>query len=239
MIWRVFDVETTGFPEDGKATAIIQAGWTDVEMNADGEIFVGLPVNYFCNPFRANPALEMDIGALATHHIQKSDLIDAPAPDEILRKLTAGADFFACHNKEHDGHYFTGAGKPMVCTLKAAQRIWPDAERHSNQFLRYYLGLPVDRDIADPAHWAGPDSYVTAHLLAAILKEGATLDDLIEWSVSATILKTIKFGKHRGTDFKDLPTDYLEWLWKNPSDKADRDLRATLQYHLDRRGALK
>jgi exodeoxyribonuclease X len=240
MIIRVFDVETTGLPAEEKTTAVIQIGWTDVvHDDGAGYAFVSTdPVQYLCNPMRANPGLSIEIGAKATHHIEEEDLTDAPAPDIIFRRLVEGADAFACHNKEHDGHYFTGAGKPFVCTLKASKRVWPDMERHSNQYLRYALKLPVDRELATPAHEAGPDSYVTAHLLAALVGEGARLSDLIEWTTSPLLLPILKFGKeHRGKRFEDVPTSYLQWMRREARD-LDRDTKFTVNFHLDKQGAL-
>lgn len=239
MIIRTFDVETTGFPEEGKPSAIIQLGWTDVQYDdrAGTAVVLNHPFQMFCNPFRANPNLRIDIGAKATHHIEEDDVKDATSPDAALRMLVDGADAFACHNKEHDGYYFTGYGKPFICTLKAAKVVWPDAERHSNQFLRYMLNLPVDRDLATPAHEAGPDAYVTAHLLARIINEGASLTDLLEWTNSPTLQTVCRFGKkHRGKRFEDIPTGDLKWIFDLPD--IDRDLRHTIRFHLDKRGAL-
>lgn len=238
MIFRVFDLETTGLPDQDKTTAVIQIGWTDLDFDEAGGAVrsIGDPVQFLVNPMRANPSLRIETGAKATHHIIEEDLVDAISVDEGFRHLASRPDAFACHNREHDGHYFTGAGRPIICTLKAAKVIWPDAERHSNQFLRYHLDLPVDRQLATPAHEAGPDSYVTAHILAAILATGATLSDLITWSTSASLMAKIPFGKHRGTRFEELPTDYLQWLRRQPGN--DRDLRHTIQHHLDMRGAL-
>jgi exodeoxyribonuclease X len=239
MIIRTFDVETTGFPEEGKPSAIIQLGWTDVEYNdrAGTATVIKDPMQVFCNPFRANPKLRIDIGAKATHHIEEDDVKDAMSPDAALMLLVDGADAFACHNKEHDGHYFTGYGKPFICTLKAAKVVWPDAERHSNQFLRYLLKLPVDRDLATPAHEAGPDSYVTAHLLATIINEGASLSDMIEWTNGPILQKVLRFGnKHRGKTYEEVPTDYLRWMVDNAD--LDRDTRHSAKFHLDKRGAL-
>src|SRR5262245_34920434 len=100
MIFRTFDVETTGLPGPEKTTAIIQVGWTDVVFDEVERSVrtVGLPVQHLCNPFRASPSLEMEIGAQATHHIDKDDLVDAMAPDQAMRMLVDGADAFACHN---------------------------------------------------------------------------------------------------------------------------------------------
>lgn len=175
MLIRVFDFETTGFPP---GAAVIEAGWTDVIV--DGNIVeVGETTSMLVNPFEAAPQLEMSVGALSTHHIEKSDLIGAPAPEVAFRTLSKDADAFAAHNIEFDSQFFTGGGKPMICTFKAALHLWPDAEKHQNQYLRYLHNLPVDRKIAEMSHRAGPDSHVTAHLLKFILAHDVEVDTLI------------------------------------------------------------
>lgn len=237
---RTLDFETTGLPVEGKPSGLIQVGWTDVIFIEDDpdSVIVGEPVQHLCDPRLGNPDLTIDIGALATHHIIESDLDGAPGPDHILALLTDGCDAYACHNKEHDGHYFAPMDRPFVCTLKAARRIWPDIDRHSNQYLRYALGLNVDRRKAEPPHHAGPDSYVTAHLLARILREGATMSDLIEWTKLPSLLSVLMFGKeHRGKRLEDVPTKYLQWMHRDVRDLSV-DMKFTVTHHLDLRGAL-
>ena len=220
MLIRVFDFETTGFPP---GAAVIEAGWTDVII--DGNIVeVGKTTSMLVNPFDAAPQLEMSIGALSTHHIQKADLIGAPAPEVVFRTLSNGADAFAAHNIEFDSQFFTGGGKPMICTFKAALHLWPDAEKHQNQFLRYLHNLPVDREIAEMTHRAGPDSHVTAHLLKFILGHGVEVDTLIAWTQGEKplrILKAVPFGEHRGKPFNDVPSKYLNWIVRTITDKPD------------------
>ena len=242
MIIRVFDVETTGLPKDDKPTAILQIGFTDVHIEY-GFATVGEKTHQFLvNPFRANPGLEIDIGAMATHHMVKSDF-DAieRTPDHGLRILSTPPMneeivAFACHNKEHDGVYFGGGGLPILCTLRSARAIWPDAERHGNQFLRYFLDLPVDRQRAEPAHAAGPDSYVTAHLLARMIYDGFSIEQLQNWTDKPMLLTRMPFGKHRGEAFEDIPNGYLTWLHREKPD--DKDVRFSVRHHLKHRGLL-
>lgn len=239
----VWDVETTGFPVDGKKSGIVQLGWTDVSTLNDGTWEVSMHTQEtLCNPFYSAPELEMDIGALATHHITRAMIEEAPVdqvmfPDAALMKMGRGnPEAFACHNLEHDGHYFTGGGKPMICTLKAARVIWPDLASHSNQYLRYALDLPVEGYRANRVHGAGPDSYVTACLLKRMFDEGATVDDLIQFSSQPTILQTMPFGKNKGKTFDEISTSDLKWV----AGLVDlrKDLRSTLEYHLEKRNAL-
>lgn len=230
---RVFDFETTGFPP---GAAVVEVGWTDLRIGAgdpaDAEMFG--PVAYLANPMRANPELAIDPGAKAAHHIEECDLLDAPSPDAVLRRLGEGAAAFACHNIEFDGEFYTGGGHPMICTLRCARTIWPDAPTHSNQGLRYWLRLPVDRDIALPPHRAGPDSYVTAHLLREMFRLGHSVDELVEISSQPPLLKRLPFGKHKGQRFSDVPISYLQWLSRQD---LRPDMRRTVGTHLEVKGA--
>ncbi|SOC37047.1 exodeoxyribonuclease X [Rhizobium subbaraonis] len=231
---RVFDTETTGLPEEGKPAGLLEVGWTDVVVDDGGAVVtITDPIAHLCNPFVAAPGLEIDPGAAAAHHIEKEDVAGCPTPEVILRQLMAGADVFACHNREFDRQFFTGGEKPMICTLKAAKRIWPTMERHSNQYLRYALKLPVDRYIASLAHRAGPDTHVTAHLLARMIEEGATLPEMIRWADAPVLLVRMPFGKHRGSPVMELPADYLRWL---NGTELDRDMRHTLRHIMKQRG---
>lgn len=240
MIIRTFDLETTGLPVEGKPSGIIQIGWTDVHFTegVPDSIRVGEPIQYLCDPRIGNPDLKIEIGALATHHIIESDLDGAVGPDSIIAEMVNGCDAYACHNKEHDGHYFAPTDRPFICTLKAARRIWPDMERHTNQYLRYALELNVNRHKAEPPHHAGADSYVTAHLLARILREGAEMQDLIQWTSQPSLLTILRFGKqHSGKRMEEVPTTYLQWMQREARDISE-DLKFTVHHELDRRGAL-
>lgn len=241
MIIRSFDVETTGLPDGDKITAAIQVGWTDVLVDEEaGTAVVGETFQMFCDPRRGNPEITIEIGALATHHIILTDLDGAVSVDVALRELAGsagGCDAFACHNKEHDARYFSGIGKPMICTLKSARNVWPESAAYNNQYLRYALDLPVDRARTEPPHHAGPDSYVTAHLLARMVQEGASLADMLEWTSAPTLLKIMPIGKdHKGKRFEDVPSSFLKWIIRDIKDKPD--LVRSAMHHLDLRGDL-
>ena len=102
---------------------------------------------------------------------------------------------------------------------------------HNADFaLRYFLDLACDRDLAAPPHRAGPDAYVTAHLFAKILDEGVDLDAMVRWSNGPSLLPVIGFGKHKGSKWEDVPSDYLRWV-VDKSD-LDRDAKANAKHHL-------
>ena len=90
----------------------------------------------------------------------------------------------------------------MICTYKAALRAWPDAPSHSNGALRYWLEdqglIAIDHTLTQPVHRAGPDAYVTAHILLALFNAGHTGLEMIAWTKEPRLLPTCPIGKFRG-----------------------------------------
>lgn len=89
--------------------------------------------------------------------------------------------------------------------------VWPDAPKHGNQVLRYWRGLALDPAFAMPPHRAGPDAWVTAHLLRELLRL-TTVEQMIAWSDQPRPIPTLPFGKHRGATWNEVPADYLQWM---------------------------
>ena len=91
---------------------------------------------------------------------------------------------------------------------------------------------PEDMDLGREA---GADAYVCAHLLRRILQE-ITVEQAVKWSSGPALLYMCFMRKHKGTPWKDVPRDYLDWV-VNKSDITDRDIRATAKYYLTRKTA--
>lgn len=98
-----------------------------------------------------------------------------------------------------------------VCTWQCAKHLYPDAEGHANQVLRYDLGLSVPKfDL--PPHRALPDALVTASLFVHML-QSTSIDELIRLTTTPVLLKSCDFGKHKGklwSDIKDV--GWLRWI---------------------------
>lgn len=206
---RVVDLETTGTAEDG---AVIEIGWQDVRIEPDGTArLVGDTGARLIDPGRKiTPATS------AIHHIVDEDVVGAPHFLEIAERVLrpdGGVVAFAAHRASFERRWCTDrltGGVPWICTYKSALRVWPDAPTHSNQGLRYWRRPDgLDRARGLPAHRAGPDAYVTAHLLAAML--GASpLEDLLAWSREPALLVRVPYGPDRGVAFAALPVERLE-----------------------------
>lgn len=215
---RVIDFETTGLPPDA---AVCEVGWCDI---TDGVI--GTPVSMLCNPGRPIPP-----DAMAVHHITEADVADAPPFAEVTRHLD-GADVLAAHRCEFERHFFDGS-KPWVCTWKVAIRLAPRAPGHSNQILRYWLKLAVDAALASPPHRAGPDAYVTAHLLARMLAK-LSVEEMVALTAEPALLPYFAFGKHAMRPIEEVPDDYLDWCLRQD---MDADVKHTCRHHLKLRAS--
>lgn len=205
---RVIDFETTGVPED-QVKGVCEIGWTDL---SDDWKFDG-PHSMLVNPGHPIPPVTR-----AIHHISDADVADAVSPDVAFQSLMNGmepGDAFAAHNAKFERAFFGGGAFPWICTLQCARHLFPDAPGHSNQVLRYHLGVDGD-DGFDPAaamppHRAGPDTLVTAYILSRLVF-ASNVKRLIELTSEPVVLRNVTFGKHRGAKWADLPRDYLEWI---------------------------
>jgi exodeoxyribonuclease X len=173
---RIVDLETTGLDPDDE---VVEIGAVDLDVDTGDIRDVASRV--------VRPRKSIPPQASAIHHLTDVDVASAPGWSDVWPQVFTGGQnviAFAAHNANFDSRWLTGdllAGKPLICTYKAALRIWPNAPGHKNHILRYWLNLPVDRNRAIPTHRALPDAYVTAHLLRQVLTS-ASVDDLVSWS---------------------------------------------------------
>ncbi len=234
MTYRGIDLETTGLPREGVPTGIMEAGWCDMRFD-----IIKPPVSVL-----VDCGIPVEIEARAIHHISDEMVAGELKPDKVVSMIAAGDhDYCVAHNVDHEKHYI-GTGfkpgteemRPWICTYKTSLRIWPDAPGHRLMELRYFLNLDDADDFeakfAEPPHRAPADAYVCIHLLRRILKE-ITVEQAVKWSSGPALLYMCFLKKHKGTPWKDVPHDYLDWIL-NKSDITDRDIRATAKYYLTR-----
>ena len=223
---RIIDFETTGTPED-QVKAICEVGYTDIYP--DGTM--DAPVGFFVNPGHPIPP-----ETRAIHHISDADVATAMNPTHALMILAEGmqhGDIYAAHNAAFEQAFCGGGHHEWICTYKCAQHLFPEAPKHSNQVLRYWLGFDekpeFQSSLAMPPHRAAPDTYVTAFLLQELLKK-ASISELVGLSTAPVLLRKVTFGMHRGKQWKDLPWDYLSWI-ANKSDLG-ADEKHTARHYL-------
>lgn len=214
----LIDTETTGLVNPRP----VQIAWMEVDADLN-EIsrFESL----------VDPECAISAGASGVHGITYDMVANAPTMDEL---------FFTVHNNPwseyvtnvvaHNLPYdfpmvapYIGTVGMKVCTLKLARRIYPKAENHKLQTLRYTFGLE-----SGAAHSAMGDVITTHALLKQMATDtGMTFQELAEWVTQPQIVERIGFGKHKGSKLKDLPSQYIHWLLTEAT--IDDDLKFSLQ----------
>jgi exodeoxyribonuclease X len=230
-IIRVCDLETTDKAPPGE---VIEVGYCDLTHTTDGWS-VGEPVSWLCG------ALDIPPETQAVHHISPTDVAGLPTFDltSFVEQSTDVA-CFAAHNAAFEQQWIDCDIPQFLCTYKAALRVWPDAPGHGNGVLRYWLArqglISLDHEKAMPPHRAGPDAYVTAHVLKALL-ERATGREMIGWTRQPALLPKCPIGKEwRGKSWSEVDDGFLGWMLRQ--DDMEEDLRWNAQRELDRRRGL-
>lgn len=229
-IIRVLDFETSAMePPEGK---VIEVGTCDLVGDAGGWTIQD-PISRLHGGVSA-----IEPGARAAHHISVRDLAGyGPFEGRDLRAQAEedGVVVFAAHNSEYELKFFEPP-VPMICTYKCALRVWPHAPSHGNGALRYWLEdsglISPEHEKTMPAHRAGPDAYVTAHLLKAMLVT-ITANQMVAWSKLPRLLPTCPIGKFRGKPWAEVESGFMDWMLKQADMEAD--LKWNAQQELNRR----
>lgn len=226
---RVIDFEATTADPGGK---VIEVGWCDLDP-ASGQIGAG--GSYLCG---IDPDTPLPPDARAVHHLRRSDLSGFPPYDARCLyedAMRAGAVCLASHSADFEAQHIMGP-LPLLCTYKAALRVWPDALRHSCFAILYMLedqGVSFDGDRARPPHRAAADAYAAAVVLREAMATGATGADLFEWTRRPALLPRCPMGDWRGYKWAEVETSFLEWILRKVHDREDVRYCAALE--LDRR----
>ncbi len=220
----VLDTETTGL--DPKVDKVCEIGWCATTETAA----------LFSGSCLVNPGIPISPGASAVNHLIDADVAGALT----LEQVTADNFRFAwglpvAHNAPFDSAFLPMVVGPWLDTKRMALRYLPEAEQHSNQFLRYFLKLDVPRDT--PPHRAEGDAIVTAALLRYLLNGPAKADferqpiaEFISQQAQPVLLRMVNFGKHKGKLWAEVPMDYLRWMERNPFDN-DEDTNFTVRHY--------
>lgn len=232
MRLRVIDLETTGFEPPAE---IIEFGFADV-VSDDFGIQVGAPTAWLYRPLNGIPP-----ETKAVHHLTESDFPPSMSPCTLGHIQAAVAyqsqpDVLVAHNCAFERKFVTPEATgslPWICTYKVALHVWPDAPGHSNQVLRYWRELSLDSALASPPHRAGPDAWVTAHLLSNLLTL-VSVEQMVKWTEGPKHMPRITFGMHKGSEWSDLPASYLQWMTGQAT--MDEDAVWHAKKELERRG---
>lgn len=221
---RTVDFETTG--TEPPEAQVCEVGICDLYLD---ERRIAHPQSWMCG------VKSMPPDARAVHHIALDDC-DGWDVFDPTKMLAANVNAIAAHNAEFETKFFA-AQLPVICTYKAALRIWPAAPGHSNGVLRYWLQdqgkISPDHVRTQPAHRAAPDAYVTAHILLALFDAGATGKEMVAWTKEPRLFPTCPIGKFRGQPWSAVEAGFLGWMLKQPT--MEYDLKWNAEREIARR----
>lgn len=210
------------------------------------------------NLFYKNPC-EIEIGAMATHHITPEKLAEYPLMDDLSRdsiKDSLMDSFIVAHNAKFDIDILENEGikdLQYIDTLKVAAYFF-DLESYGLQWLRYYYkiyNVPYKGDAHDAAFDVACLIEVFEALVERIIdlkypdnmqpfnpaQHSERKEKLVEFMVEISKLpKKLRrwpnFGKHANKDFSDIPKDYLQWAINKMDDE---EIIHACKFHLDYR----
>lgn len=207
---RIIDFETTGMEPPA---VVIEYGLCDLADDGSGWK-VSEPRATLYGAERIPPEVR------AVHHIGPAEIAGlAPFDPASLWSgaQTCGVAVVAAHNLAFEARFYGEAALPVLCTLKAALRVWPEAPAHNNGTLRYWLEdrglIAPDHAKTQPPHRAGPDAYVTAHILKALLEAGASGQDMVAWAKEPRFLPRCPIGDPwRGKPWAEVDDGFVRWI---------------------------
>lgn len=228
---RIIDFETSGM--EPPEAQVVEVGLCDLMQADDGSWSVQEPVSWLCGVTTIPPEVR------AVHHIGLKDVAGLePFDRSAIFQTGRIPSAIAAHNLDFETKFLGEHGLPAICTLKAALRAWPTAPAHTNGALRYWLedqGLTdgLVHETAMPPHRAGPDAYVTAWILKALLETGVTGKEMVGWTREPRVLPTCPIGKFRGKPWAEVEGGFLSWMLQQAT--MEEDLKWNARRELDRR----
>lgn len=221
------DTETTGIEDEDR---LCQLAYKSDQGHQLNELF--------------KPPLPIKIGAMATHHITERMVSDKPAfigssaQINLCSLLRDPQSVVVMHNAEYDLKMLLKEGvqvQQAICTLKIARALDSEGEIESYklQYLRYYYGIEVNAQ----AHDAWGDILVLEQLFIlywAKFREMFATDaeifsEMLRITQNPVLIPKMPFGKHKGSHFRDVPKDYLQWML---GQDFNEDLLYTARHYL-------
>lgn len=216
----VADVETTGTrPTD----RIVEVAFVAID-----EDFNELSRGYSL----IDPEIPIPAGASAVHHITNRMVEEEPTILQYMHlnefPMKAEGSVLVAHNADFDFRYLGDWMHPdtqVMCTLRLARKLYPDADSHKLQALKYYLDLP---EVEGDAHRADADVFMLVNLLHHMcMTSGKSMEELMVFAAEPIKVTHWGFGKFKGKPLGDADKGYVKWLLGQ--DNVDKDLRATLE----------
>lgn len=178
-----------------------------------------------------NPGSPIPPSATAIHHITDEMVANKPPFKEVALKFIEfceGDSVLIAHNNDRfDKPFlmseFKRKGVPFpelefLDSLKWARRYRPDLPKHSLQHLRETYGFPENN-----AHRA-LDDVITLQRVFESMIDDLSIDVVYSLLNEERMVFTMPFGKYKGKPLQLVPTDYVQWLFKNGAlDKKENE----------------
>ncbi len=221
------DVESTGLSiESDEIIELAVVKFTYDEIIASFESLV--------YPGKIIPQESIDV-----HHITNEMVADKPTIDKILPEAfeLIGKHVVVGHNIGFDLGMLVQAAKKRgipcpinlersIDTLRMA-RLYAGSPTNSLEMLREHFNIPEEG-----AHRAMNDVIVNIKVFKYLAMDFKTTQEIIERLKQPILLKTFPLGKHRGTPFREVPIDYLNWA---ANQDFDQDLLHSIMEEKKRR----
>lgn len=156
-------------------------------------------------------------GALATHHILPSDLLDKPSNETIMQPP---GQYWIGHNIDFDWTLLGAPPVKRICTLALSRSLYPQLDSHSLGAMTYFILGANDgtRARLRNAHNALADCYLCFDLLKHLCErleiprlDAVGLEALWLASEDARVPKIMTFGKFKDQPISAVDRGYANW----------------------------
>ena len=240
----LFDTETTGANENDR---IIQVGAMVVHSRDKVDVYDELCL----------AEVPISLEAMEIHNITPDVIENQPPYSELtftqtLQEYNQAENYLIAHNIKFDLTMIEKEGfenhYQLIDTLRCAKHLLPDMPYHRLQYLRYALDLYKTEGaeasklgITIKAHDAIGDVLVMKLLLSKLVSLAKEqfpetknpMETLVTLTQTPVLIKTFKFGKHKGKEVSLVVQEdkgYLNWMQSNMD--LDEDMAYTLKYYL-------
>ncbi len=239
----LFDTETTGTEQEDR---IIQIGAIILEPKSKELVYDEL----------CKSEVDIKLEAMEIHNITQELIENKPnfIETDFYKKLLSinnKDNYLIAHNINFDLTMLEKEGfennLTTIDTLRCAMHLLPDSPYHRLQYLRYSLDLYKKEkqeaeklNITIKAHDALGDVLIMKLLLTILVNEVRqqfpntdVMGKLAELTQKPVLMKTFKFGKHKGKNIEEIAqTDisYLKWMRNNLD--LDENMTFTLDNYL-------
>lgn len=165
---------------------------------------------------RYAPTGEIQLGAVATHHIFAEDLIGCP-PSPRAPADVPPVDYWIGHKIDFDWKALgSPRGVKRICTMAMARATWPQIDKHTLTALTYFISgrTPQVRHQLQSAHGARTDVALCRNILMWFFQHEEGLDSLeklYQFSEYCRIPKIMAFGKYKGQPVSAVDKGWANW----------------------------